>query len=118
MAQKVCDVMLNFHKKIELFMVAIMELWHTKTKLWLYYKTSQKKFLYTTCYSSHHIPIEVPLPKAWESYFMMVDHTMIKLVKLIKNLKCFIHGMSYIVTFIVLYNNLLNFTYPFLLSRP
>jgi hypothetical protein len=81
-------------------MVTITVLWHTKTKLWLYYKMCKKKFLYTTCYSSHCTPIEAPLPKAWESYFMMVDHTMIKLMRLIKNLVFFIHGISYIVTFI------------------
>jgi hypothetical protein len=83
-------------------MVAITVLWHTKTKPWLYYKMCQKKFLYATCYSSHYTPIEVLLPKAWESYFMMVDHTMIKLVRLIESLNSFIHGISYIVTFIVL----------------
>jgi hypothetical protein len=33
---------------------------------------------------------------------MMVDHIMIKLVRLIKNLIFFIHGISYIVTFIAL----------------
>lgn len=48
----------------------------------------------------------------------MVNQTTIKLVELIKDFKIQIHKNLYIVTFIVMKNNVLDCTYSMLLSLP
>jgi hypothetical protein len=48
----------------------------------------------------------------------MVDQTTTKLVGLIKNLKIYVHGIPYITTFIVLQNNVVDYSYSMLLGRP
>jgi hypothetical protein len=48
----------------------------------------------------------------------MADQTITKLVKFIKDLKIHIHGISYIATFMIMKNNVLDSTYSMLLGQP
>jgi hypothetical protein len=48
----------------------------------------------------------------------MVDQTITKPFGLIKDLKIFFHGIPYVLTFIIINNNVLNFSYSMLLGRP
>jgi hypothetical protein len=48
----------------------------------------------------------------------MVDQTIAKLLGLIKDLKLFVQGIPYIVTFIVINSNVLNSSYSMLLVHP
>jgi hypothetical protein len=49
--------------------------------------------------------------------FLMVDQTIAKPLGLLRDLKIFVHGIPYIVTFIVMNNNILNFNYSMLLKH-
>jgi len=48
----------------------------------------------------------------------MVDQTIAKPLGLIKDLKIFVHGIMYVVTFIVIQSCVLNSNYSMLLGRP
>jgi hypothetical protein len=48
----------------------------------------------------------------------MANQTTIKRVGLIKNLKIYVHGIPYIIMFIVFQNNVVNYNYSMLLGRP
>jgi hypothetical protein len=48
----------------------------------------------------------------------MVDQTLTKLVGMIRDLKIHIHGIPYIVAFIVMKNNVLDASYSLLLGSP
>jgi len=48
----------------------------------------------------------------------MANQTIAKALRLIKDLKIFIYGISYIVTFIMINNNVLDYNYSMLLRRP
>jgi hypothetical protein len=48
---------------------------------------------------------------------LMADQTIAKPLGLISDLKIFVHGIPYIVTFIVMNNNILNFNYSMLLNH-
>jgi hypothetical protein len=48
----------------------------------------------------------------------MADQTIAKPLGLIKNLRIFIHGIPYVMTFIVIQSSVLNFSYYMLLSCP
>jgi hypothetical protein len=48
----------------------------------------------------------------------MANQTITKPLGLIKDLKIFVHGIPYIVTFVVINNNVLDFIYSMLLGRP
>ncbi len=48
----------------------------------------------------------------------MVDQTTTKPVGLIKNLKIYVHGIPYIIIFIVLQNNVVDSSCSMLLGRP
>jgi hypothetical protein len=48
----------------------------------------------------------------------MVDQTLTKLVGMIRDLKIHIHGIPYIVAFIVMKNNVLDASYYLLLGSP
>jgi hypothetical protein len=48
----------------------------------------------------------------------MADHTLIKPIGLICDLKIHIHGIPYVVTFIIMCNNVLDSNYSMLLRRP
>ncbi len=50
--------------------------------------------------------------------FRMVDQTIAKPLGFIRDLKIFIHAIPYIVTFIVINNNVLDFNYSMLLGCP
>jgi hypothetical protein len=49
---------------------------------------------------------------------LMADQTIAKPLGLIRDLKIFDHGIPYMVTFIVINNNVLNSNYSMLLGRP
>jgi len=46
------------------------------------------------------------------------DRTITKPMKLICDLKIYVHGILYFITFIVLQNNVINISYSMLLRRP
>ncbi len=48
----------------------------------------------------------------------MVDQTIAKPLGFIRDLKIFVHGIPYMVTFIVINNNVLDFSYSMLLGWP
>jgi hypothetical protein len=48
----------------------------------------------------------------------MANQIIAKPFGLIKDLKIFIHGITYIITFIVIHNNVLYYNYSMLLRRP
>jgi hypothetical protein len=48
----------------------------------------------------------------------MVDQTIAKTLSLMKDLKILVHGIPYVVTFIVIHNSVLNFSYFMLLGHP
>jgi hypothetical protein len=48
----------------------------------------------------------------------MANQTITKLVGLIKDLKVHIHGISYITTFMIMKNNVLDYNYFMLLGQP
>ncbi len=59
-----------------------------------------------------------PKPKPTPYNLRMVDQTSIKPVGLIKDLKIYVHDIPYIITFIILQNNVVDFNYSMLLGRP
>jgi hypothetical protein len=48
----------------------------------------------------------------------MADQITTKLVRLIRDLKIYVHGIPYIIMFITLQNNVVNSNYSMLLGRP
>jgi hypothetical protein len=48
----------------------------------------------------------------------MANQTITKPLSFIRDLKIFVHGIPYIVTFIVINNNILDFSYSMLLGHP
>jgi hypothetical protein len=48
----------------------------------------------------------------------MADQTIAKPFGLIRDLKIFVHGIPHIVTFIIINNNVLNYSYSMLLRCP
>jgi hypothetical protein len=48
----------------------------------------------------------------------MVDQTIAKPLGLIRDLKIFLHGIPYMITFIFINNNVLDFSYSMLLGCP
>ncbi len=59
--------------------------------------------------------LEFPSPKLTLYTIGMADQTITKLVRLIKNLKIYIHGIPYIVMFTIMKNNVLDSNYSMLL---
>jgi hypothetical protein len=57
-----------------------------------------------------------PNPKPYKLH--MAYQTIAKPLGLIRNLKIFVHGIAYTVTFIVINNNILDFSYSMLLGCP
>jgi hypothetical protein len=62
--------------------------------------------------------VRTPHPKFTPNTFWMVDQTITKMVKFIKDLKIQIHGIPYIVMFVVMKTNILDSSYSMLLGRP
>ncbi len=60
----------------------------------------------------------LPNPKPTPYNLKMVDQTSTKLMGLIRDLKIYVHGSFYITMFIVLQNNVVDFSYFMLLGRP
>jgi hypothetical protein len=64
------------------------------------------------------LKLGLPKPKATPYNLRVVDQTTTKLVGLIRDMKIYVHGIPYIITFIVLKNNVVDFSYSMLLGRP
>jgi len=60
----------------------------------------------------------LPKPKPAPYNLRMVDQTTTKLVGLIRDMKIYIHGIPYIITFTILQNSVVDFSYSMLLGRP
>jgi hypothetical protein len=63
--------------------------------------------------------LRLGLPKAKHAPYnlRMTDQTITKLVGLIKDLKKYVHGIPYIITFIICHNNVVDSSYS-MLGRP
>jgi len=59
-----------------------------------------------------------PKPRPTPYNLKMANHITTKPMGSIRDLKIYVHGIPYITTFIVLQNNLVNFSYSMLLGRP
>jgi hypothetical protein len=59
----------------------------------------------------------LPKPKP-TPYTLRMENQTTKLMGLIRYLKIYVHGIPNITTFIILYNNVVNFNYSMLLGRP
>jgi hypothetical protein len=55
--------------------------------------------------------LNLPKPRPTPYHFKMVDQSMTKLLRIIRNLKIHIHGIPYIATFTILQNNVVDFSY-------
>jgi hypothetical protein len=53
----------------------------------------------------------LPKPKLVPYHLRMIDQTTTKLIGLIKILKIYVHDIPYVTTFIVLQNNVVDFSY-------
>ncbi len=62
--------------------------------------------------------LKLPKLKLAPYNMRMADQTTIKLVRLIKDLKIYVHGIPYIIMFIVFHNSVINYNYSMLLGRP
>ncbi len=60
----------------------------------------------------------LPKPKPAPYNLKMVYQTTTKPVGLIKDLKIYVHGISYISTCTILHNSVIDFSYSMLLGRP
>jgi hypothetical protein len=60
----------------------------------------------------------LPSPKPAIYMLWMANQSSMKLVKIIRNLKIHIHGILYIATFIIMWNNVLDGSYSMFLSQP
>jgi hypothetical protein len=58
------------------------------------------------------------MPKPAPYNLRMVDQTTTKLMGLIRDMKIYIHGIPYIITFTILQNSVVDFSYSMLLGRP
>jgi hypothetical protein len=56
------------------------------------------------------------MPKPTPYNLKMVDQTTTKLVGLIRDLKIYVHGIPYIITFTIFYNNVVDSSYSMLLG--
>jgi len=59
----------------------------------------------------------LPSPKSTPYTLQMVDQTITKPIGLIKDFKIYIHGIAYIMTFMVMKNNVLDSNYSTLLGH-
>jgi hypothetical protein len=62
--------------------------------------------------------LRLPIPKLVPYTLRMANQTLTKPIRLIQDLKIHIHGISYVVTFIVMKNNALDASYSMLFGRP
>ncbi len=64
------------------------------------------------------LKLGLPKPKPAPYNLKMANQTTTKLVGLIKDLKIYVHGIPYIITFTILQNSVVDFNYSMLLGRP
>jgi hypothetical protein len=62
--------------------------------------------------------LRLPKPKPTPYNLKMVDQTTIKPMGLIRDMKIYVHGIHYIITFTILHNNVVDSNYFMLLRRP
>ncbi len=60
----------------------------------------------------------LPKPRLVPYHLRMVDQSMTRPLRIIKNLKIHIHDIPYIATFTILKNNVVDFNYFMLFGRP
>jgi hypothetical protein len=60
----------------------------------------------------------LPKPKPTPYNMRMANQTTTKPMGLIRDLKIYVHGIPYITIYIVLQNNVIDFSYSMLLGRP
>ncbi len=60
----------------------------------------------------------VPKPKLTLNNMKMANQTTTKLVGLIRDMKIYVHGIPYIITFVVFQNSVVDYNYSMLLERP
>ncbi len=60
----------------------------------------------------------LPKPKHTPYNMRMADQTTTKPMGFIKDLKIYVHGVPYIITFIILLNSVVDSNYSMLLGRP
>jgi hypothetical protein len=60
----------------------------------------------------------LPKPKPTPYNLKMVDQTTTKPMGLIKDLKIYVHGIPYIIIFIIFYNSVVDSSYSMLLGKP
>jgi hypothetical protein len=60
----------------------------------------------------------LPKPKPTPYNLKMANQTTTKLMGLIRDLKIYVHGILYIITFIIFHNSVENSNYSMLLGRP
>jgi hypothetical protein len=64
------------------------------------------------------LKLGLPKPKPTPYNLRMANQTTTKPMGLIKDLKIYVHGIHYIIIFIVLHNSVVDFCYSMLLRRP
>jgi hypothetical protein len=64
------------------------------------------------------VQLDLSKPKLTPYNLHMADQTIVKPLGIIKDLKIFVHEIPYVVTFIVIHSNVMNFSYFMLLGHP
>jgi hypothetical protein len=69
---------------------------------------------------SQKLKLTLGFPKLKHALYnmKMADQTTTKPIGLIRDMKIYVHGIPYIIMFIVLQNNVVDFSYSMLLGRP
>ncbi len=62
--------------------------------------------------------IKFTIPKPTPYNLQIVDQTTTNLMGLIGKLKMYVHGISYVTTFTIPYNSVIDYSYSMLLGRP
>jgi hypothetical protein len=62
--------------------------------------------------------VGLPKPRLAPYHLRIVDESLTKPLRIIRNLKIHIHSIPYVVTFIVLQNNVVDFSYFMSLGKP
>jgi hypothetical protein len=64
------------------------------------------------------LSLGLPKPKLAPYNLRIADQTTTKLVGLIRDLKIYVHGILYIITFTILHKSVVDSSYSMLLGRP
>jgi hypothetical protein len=75
-------------------------------------------FVINIIINNQGIQLGLPTPNPVSYNMLMVDQIITKPLDLIRDLKIFVHGIPYTVTFIVINSSVLDFSYSMLLRCP